>query len=178
MPKLYAYNTSATEIKKRYAMIGSTATLIKKKYAMIGSTATLVYSTGYSLIDNFSSYTTYNYDLINPPVNGFSMKKSGNTIVYTSGQGIQAVVLKPAFDLSKYSSMRITVSAQTLSTSKGIRVRFGTTDDKYYSVDIYNTGTYTINLSSVTATEAYFMILPINDTAATGTVTFSELTLE
>lgn len=44
MAKLYAYNTSATQIKKRYAMIGSTATQVKKKYAMIGSTATLVYS--------------------------------------------------------------------------------------------------------------------------------------
>lgn len=44
MAKLYAYNTSATPVKKRYAMIGSTATQVKKKYAMIGSTATLVYS--------------------------------------------------------------------------------------------------------------------------------------
>lgn len=44
MPKMYAYNTSATQLKKRYGMIGSTATQIKKRYAMIGSTATLVYS--------------------------------------------------------------------------------------------------------------------------------------
>lgn len=43
MPKRYAYNTSATQVKKRYAMIGSTATQVKKRYAMIGSTATLVY---------------------------------------------------------------------------------------------------------------------------------------
>lgn len=44
MAKRYAYNTSATQVKKRYAMIGSTATQVKKRYAMIGSTATLVYS--------------------------------------------------------------------------------------------------------------------------------------
>lgn len=44
MPKRYAYNTSATQVKKRYAMIGSTATQVKKRYAMVGNTATLVYS--------------------------------------------------------------------------------------------------------------------------------------
>ena len=46
MPKLYAYNTSATQIKKRYAMIGNTATEIKKRYAMIDNTATLVFQSG------------------------------------------------------------------------------------------------------------------------------------
>ena len=177
MPKRYAYNTSATQVKKRYAMIGSTATQVKKRYAMIGSTATLVYTAGYSIIDNFATYTTVGADLTNPPVSGFSLTKSGNTLVFKSGSGIQVVALKPTFDLSKYTSLKITVSAQTLSTSKGIRVRFGTLDDKYYSVDNYNTGTYSINLSSA-KDAAYFMILPINDTTATGTVTFSELTLE
>ena len=59
MAKRYAYNTSATQVKKRYAMIGSTATQVKKRYAMIGSTATLVYTAEENINPNLS-FTSIN----------------------------------------------------------------------------------------------------------------------
>ena len=78
MPKRYAYNTSATQVKKRYAMIGSTATQVKKRYAMIGSTATLVYSAEVVVFDgtNVASGYTVNTDGYNKNTVGIFYAKS------------------------------------------------------------------------------------------------------
>lgn len=85
MPKRYAYNTSATQVKKRYAMIGSTATQVKKRYAMIGSTATLVYSAETPLIENSKG----NYSFVKAYSTNYSdtvhSNKNGATIIGTDG---------------------------------------------------------------------------------------------
>lgn len=85
MPKLYAQNTSATQVKKRYAMIGSTATQVKKRYAMIGSTATLVYSAETPLIENSKG----NYSFVKAYSTNYSdtvhSNKNGATIIGTDG---------------------------------------------------------------------------------------------
>lgn len=136
----------------------------------------------YSFISNFGSYAVYNYDIASPPVDLFSLKASGDNLIYTSGHGKQTLVLNPPIDLSAYDSMTIKVSAQTLTTSKGVRIGFATGvsqaagDERIAYVDVYNTGTYTIDLSNITNT-AYFTIRPINDLGDTGTLTFSQLTL-
>lgn len=143
----------------------------------------LIYTAGYSIIDNFSSYTVHNWDFSQPLASSsWGLKKSGNNLIYTCGEGKQNVNLLPIFDLSKYSKLVITVSAQTLNTSKGVRIGFVTWENRgadYFEAkaEIYKTGTYTVNLSSLNSS-LYFAIRPINDTSHTGTLTISELTLE
>lgn len=162
---------------------GTTSNIIGKGWDWNGTTSTLFYTSGYSLIDNFSSYTVHNWDFSKPLAQGeWGLKKSGNNLIYTCGAGKQNVNLLPIFDLSKYSALVITVSAQTLNTSKGVRIGFVTYDNRgndtfAAKAEIYNTGTYRVNLSSLTSS-LYFAIRPINDTSYTGTLTISELTLE
>lgn len=150
-----------------------------------GGTATLVYTAGYSLIDNFSSYTVTAWDLttvLGRPSDTFGLAKSGNNLIYTCGAGKQNVNLIPTFDLSKYSALVITVSAQTLNTSKGVRIGFVTWENRgadlfSAAAEIFKPGTYRVDLSKLTSS-LYFSIRPINDTGYTGTLTISELTLE
>ncbi len=101
MAKRYAYNTSATQIKKRYAMIDSTATQVKKRYAMIGSTATLVYSaeeqiypgaTVKSLQVNAGSYSTANF----------------KTNVTSSSSNQNSTTLYIAVDVTDYKTIKVT----------------------------------------------------------------------
>lgn len=90
MPKRYAYNTSATQVKKRYAMIGATATQVKKRYGMIGSTATLVYtaretkSLAVSHSDHNNTYTL-NWDTVNC---GRGWSKADYTVNISNTDGI------------------------------------------------------------------------------------------
>ncbi|MBR5873937.1 MAG: hypothetical protein IKY90_04280 [Oscillospiraceae bacterium] len=123
MPKMYAYNTSATQVKKRYAMIGSTATQVKKRYAMIGSTATLVYSAEMPLFtsgtgknvgwsshtarENSGSQTPTVTD--NSPTNLFADTKNGSD---DSGDGCLAGwYTTDAIDVTGYSKLTLTFSS-------------------------------------------------------------------
>ena len=112
MPKLYVYNTSATQLKKRYAMIGSTATQIKKKYAMIGSTATLVYSAEYNALieGGWTSKITYS-DVT-------ATTSSSKIYIETNGTGYQGRVYKQ-LDITNYSKLTITYSGYAYYSSFG-----------------------------------------------------------
>ena len=102
MPKLYAYNTSATQVKKRYAMIGSTATQVKKRYAMIGSTATLVYSAETQIYPGAS--VTTRIDWGSNTISGFTATRAGYTESYA--------MLYIPIDLTNYTTLIIKGSAK------------------------------------------------------------------
>lgn len=153
MPKRYAYNTSATQVKKRYAMIGSTATQVKKRYAMIGSTATLVYSAAWSLIENWSKITWfsgYTGDSGSSPDSRTSLSKSGNNIIYKYGGGSQSIHCMPAIDITKYSSVSITVASKTDTSAFYFGMTQGNIESgsAKKSSNITGKGTYTVDISS------------------------------
>lgn len=116
MPKLYAYNTSATQVKKRYAMIGSTATPIKKKYAMIGSTATLVYSAEENILSKFSASDYYNP---NGAYQAASVNSDGS-LQFNSTSYIFRNIWTPAVDLSQWSTLTVTYTVTESTQSSGV----------------------------------------------------------
>lgn len=161
MPKRYAYNTSATQIKKRYAMIGSTATQIKKKYAMIGSTATLVYSADGNIFPdmawtgggaNAGIVTTSSLQVILPTGSGKT-----NSKCYTSSK----------VDLTNYSKLIFVVSQYAFNDDGTPQMSVGidsdTTTHTHASFDKYlavtGTGTYTLDVSSITG--SYYIAIAV-----------------
>lgn len=109
MPKLYAYNTSATQIKKRYAMIGSTATQVKKKYAMIDSTATLVYSAEEYLLQNGAVQTLAGgFTLLQQQYASGLTYPSGYMLYKNTNSGsVSRVDSTKKIDWSKYTALKI-----------------------------------------------------------------------
>jgi len=184
---LLGWATSSSATTTNY----STLSGVSNDWINTNSPSTTLYAVwkrvGYSIIENFASYTVHDWDFsttIDKTQNGstWGLEKSGSKLIYTCGAGKQNVNLNPIFDLSKYKTLVIKVSEQTLNTSKGIRIGFVTYEnrgnDNFEAKDeIYNVGTYEVDLSGLTS-NLYFAIRPINDTSYQGTLTISELTLE
>ena len=152
MPKMYAYNTSATQIKKRYAMIGSTATQIKKKYAMIGSTATLVYSAETQLFPSSLTFTKGGTNTAG------SVSDTALTAKASWNKTYGAISLQ--VDVTDFSKIIFTVSERT-STEKVGSTTVGVSDRQYpSSFDSYGdnngvatavtkAGTYEVDVSNL-----------------------------
>ncbi len=142
-----------------------------------------ILNSGYSLIDNFQNHTVTNWELNGrPPYGGFNLTKSGSSLTLHIKPGKQTIALTPAINLSPYKSMKIMVSRQTLSSTKGVRFGFCYRNDmggdnRAHWVDIYNPGEYTMNFNW-DSSYTFFCIRPVNDTPDEGTLTITELTLE
>ena len=154
MPKMYAYNTSATQIKKRYAMIGSTATQVKKRYAMIGSTATLVYNAETPL---------YTYGVQNVVWKGagdggtsgstnfgdssVTIKAKGS---YSNTGRAQTMRTDEKIDLTNYSKIKAIVSGYSTDSGKltdgsSGYFRMGIADSKVINIKSYGVASVNIN---------------------------------
>lgn len=159
MPKRYAYNTSATQVKKRYAMIGSTATQVKKRYAMIGSTATLVYSADGNIFPDMA--------WTGQGANAGTVSSTSLKVILPKGSGKTNSSCRTSskVDITNYSKIRFVVSQFNNQDNEQLSVGIDNdttthTHDSFYKyVKVTGTGTFTLDVSGVSG--SYYIAIAV-----------------
>ena len=147
--------TSTREIGKLYDNNGTSNFQIGKVYDNDGTSNHLIYTSAWSLIENWSiitKFSGYTGDYGSSPDSNTSLSKSGNNIIYKYGGGSQSIHCLPAFDVTKYSSVSITVASKTNTSVFYFGMTQGNIESgsAKKSSNITGTGTYTVDISSCT----------------------------